>query len=92
MTVMTKVFIKARIKIATKASPIAVFAIDKAHPNYADRYSTFEVFFAATVISTKLIVCAQHGLGNQLIGVYTRGSLSRFDDDVFELEVTEGLG
>jgi len=92
MTVMTKGFIRERIKIATKASPIAVFAIDKDHPNYPDRYSTFDAFFASTIISAKLIACAKHGLGNKLIGVYTNGSVRWFDADVFELEVTKGLG
>ena len=92
MTVMTKEFIRERIKIAIPSSPIAVFAIDKDHPNYKDRYNTFNAFFASTVISTKLIACAKQGLGNKLIGAYTSGSVRWFDADVFELEVTKGLG
>ena len=86
MTVMTKEFIRERIKIAIPSSPIAVFAIDKDHPNYKDRYNTFNAFFASTVISTKLIACAKQGLGNKLIGVYTNGSVRWFDADIFELE------
>lgn len=92
MTIMTIKYIRERIKVASKASPIAVFALEKGDPEYDDRYSSFDVCFASTVISKKLIDCARKERGKKLIGVYTVGSLAWFDADIFELEVTKGLG
>jgi hypothetical protein len=63
-----------------------VFSLPLDHVYYNDRYFIFESVFASTAITRGLI-----GKGDNLIGVYDRAEIDKFDDDILNLQSNRGL-